>query len=137
MLSFAGRVTLTRSVIQALPSYVMQSAYIPRVICDEIDKRCRKFIWGDTDNHRNIHMVSWSNIRKPKSCGDLGLREARLINQTSMMRINWDLTMKRDDLWVQVVWSKYGCGNDTLPNINLTKAGSNLWKGICNAWEDF
>lgn len=43
-LSFAGRLTLTKSVIQALPSYIMQSAYIPRHLCDDIDKRCRSFL---------------------------------------------------------------------------------------------
>lgn len=45
-LSFAGRLTLTKSIIQALPSYVMQSAFIPRHLCDEIDKSCRRFLWG-------------------------------------------------------------------------------------------
>lgn len=46
MLSFAGRLTLTKSVLQSLPTYVMQSAYIPRSICDKTDKRCRSFVWG-------------------------------------------------------------------------------------------
>lgn len=43
-LSFAGRVTLTQSVLQVLPTYVMQSVYLPRHICDKIDKKCRKFV---------------------------------------------------------------------------------------------
>lgn len=43
-LAFAGRVTLTQLVLQTLPTYVMQSAYLPRHICDQIDKRCRKFV---------------------------------------------------------------------------------------------
>lgn len=42
-LSFAGQLTLTKSVIQALPTYIMQSAFIPRSLCDEIDKKCRSF----------------------------------------------------------------------------------------------
>lgn len=46
MLSFAGRLTLTKSVLQSLPSYVIQSAYVPRSICDEIDKRCRNYFVG-------------------------------------------------------------------------------------------
>lgn len=43
-LSFTGRVTLAKSVIQEIPVYVMQSSVIPRSICDEIDKICRGFI---------------------------------------------------------------------------------------------
>lgn len=57
-LSFAGRVTLTKSVLQALPSYVMQSAYIPRHICDEIDNKCRRFVWGEADGERRWHTVN-------------------------------------------------------------------------------
>lgn len=117
MLSFAGRVTLTKSVIQALPSYVMQSVYIPRFMCDEIDKKCRKFIWVDIDDHTKLHMVSWSDMCRPKDGGGLGLREARLINQTSMMKVNWVRMMNTEDLWVQVVRSKYGCAGDTIPRI--------------------
>lgn len=45
-LSFAGRLTLTKTIIQALPTYVMQSALIPKHLCDEIDKRCRRFLGG-------------------------------------------------------------------------------------------
>lgn len=45
-LSMAGRVTLARSVIQAMPSYVMQSAFLPRALYDEIDKKCRILFGG-------------------------------------------------------------------------------------------
>lgn len=61
-LSYAGRVTLVKSVLQAMPSYVMQFTCIPRAVCDEIDKRCRSFIWGDSENHNKIHTVAWNNL---------------------------------------------------------------------------
>lgn len=79
-LSFAGRLTLTKSVVQALPTYVMQFALIPRHLCDEIDKRCRSFFWGDIVEDRYLHTVSWSKICMPKEWGRLGLRSDRNIN---------------------------------------------------------
>lgn len=45
-LSFTRRLTLTKLVVQALPTYVMQSAALPKYICEEIDKKCRNFLWG-------------------------------------------------------------------------------------------
>lgn len=42
-LSLAGRLTLCKPVIQALPAYVMQGAWLPRSVCDVIDKRCHDF----------------------------------------------------------------------------------------------
>lgn len=43
-LSFAGRVTLTKSVLQALPTYAMQTVNLPMSVCEEVDKICRGFI---------------------------------------------------------------------------------------------
>lgn len=43
-LSFARRLTLTKSDLQSLPSYSMQSTFVPWLICDEIDKKCHNFL---------------------------------------------------------------------------------------------
>lgn len=43
-LSLAGRITLAKSTITTLASYAMQTAKIPRTVCDDIDKRTRRFI---------------------------------------------------------------------------------------------
>lgn len=53
--SFAGRVTLTKSVVQAMSIYVMQSCELPRGICDEVDKLCKSFNWGDEGNQRKLY----------------------------------------------------------------------------------
>lgn len=65
-LSFAGRLTLTKSVIQAMPTYVMQSSLLPKFVCDEVDKRCRRFLWGDANGEKHIHTVGWNKVCKPK-----------------------------------------------------------------------
>lgn len=43
-LSLSGRLTLTQSVLAALPAYVMQTSSIPRQICHELDRKCRNFV---------------------------------------------------------------------------------------------
>nr|KYP59202.1 Putative ribonuclease H protein At1g65750 family [Cajanus cajan] len=43
-LSFARRLTLTKSVLTALPSYTMQTIWLPRNICHDIDKKNRQFL---------------------------------------------------------------------------------------------
>lgn len=134
-LSFAGRLTLTKSVVQALPTYVMQSVELPKYLCAEIDKKCRKFLWGDMEGDRHMHTVSWSKVCSPKSWGGLGLRAAHKINQASMVKVGWQLATKKEDLWVKVIRAKYKCGSDLLPRIGKDKPGSNLWKGICHTWD--
>lgn len=135
-LSMAGRLTLTKSVIQSLPTYVMQSAFVPRYICDEIDKKCRSFVWGDSAVERKVHLVNWQKICSPKEWGGLGLRSARMINHTSLMKAGWHLTTRREDLWVKVVKAKYKCGSDLVPKISRERGGSNFWRGLCNSWKE-
>lgn len=109
---FVDRVPLTIFVVQAHSSYVMQVAYIPHFKCDEIDNRCKKFIWGDSETDHSVHTVSWSKISKPKPLGGLVPREAKNINQTAMLKLNWNWVNNMNDVWVQLIRSKYGCGND-------------------------
>jgi hypothetical protein len=45
-LSFAGRVTLAKSVIKAVPIYPMMTTVIPKSCIEEIQKLQRRFIWG-------------------------------------------------------------------------------------------
>lgn len=43
MLFIEGRATLTKSVLQTILSYIMQSVILPSFVCDEIDKNNRAF----------------------------------------------------------------------------------------------
>jgi hypothetical protein len=71
-LSLAGRITLAKSVIQAIPIYPMMFMPMPKSCLDEIEKIQRAFIWGDTGDKRKARMVGWETITKPKSSGGLG-----------------------------------------------------------------
>lgn len=61
-LLMAGRVTLCKSVILALPLYTMQFIAFPKAICNEIEKFCRRFIWGDTKSRKRVHLINWKQI---------------------------------------------------------------------------
>jgi hypothetical protein len=56
-LSFAGRVTLAKSDLEAIPIYPMMSAIIPKACIEDIERPQRNFIWGDTDTTRKYHAV--------------------------------------------------------------------------------
>ena len=56
-LSFAGRLTLCKSVLAAIPTYQMQTSLLLVSICDSIDRTCRSFLWGDSDKKRKLPLV--------------------------------------------------------------------------------
>ena len=45
-LSLAGRITLAKSTLTTMANYSMQSAKLPRTICDDVDKRVRRLFMG-------------------------------------------------------------------------------------------
>lgn len=70
-LSFAGRVTLAKSVIEVMPLYPIMTNKIHKAVIEEINCMYRKFILGDTPEHRKLYDVSWNAITKPKDQGGL------------------------------------------------------------------
>lgn len=57
-LSLAGRITLCKAVLATIPLYPMQAAAIPKQTCKEIEKLCRRFIWGQKEGKDKIHLVN-------------------------------------------------------------------------------
>lgn len=102
LLNKAGRITLAKSVLNSIPTYYMQIAWLPQAICDQIDRVSREFIWkGTTD--KGIHLVGWNTITKPKKHGGLGIRRAREANTALLGKLVWDIQQKKDKLWVEVI----------------------------------
>nr|KYP56435.1 Putative ribonuclease H protein At1g65750 family [Cajanus cajan] len=112
----------------------MQTVHIPRSICDEVDKLCRSFLWGDSPTSRKIHAISWKTICMPKDQGGLGLRSMRTVNNSFMMKNGWSLITEPNKLWVKVIRSKYKCQEGAIPRVEKKANMSNLWQGICLNW---
>lgn len=72
-LSFAGRTVLVKSVMSAIPNYVMPGEVLLIHLCEKLDKINRDFIWGPTREKRKVHQVGWDKIIKPKEEGGLGI----------------------------------------------------------------
>lgn len=44
LISFAGRLTLVKSVLMIIPTYAMQTTALPKSLCDHIEAVVRKFL---------------------------------------------------------------------------------------------
>ena len=115
-LSLAGRITLTQSVIQAIPIYAMQTTRISFGICEKIHQACRRFIWSRVANKKKINLVKWDNICQSKLSGGLGLKQVNLMNDVLLMKIGWGLIASSNSLWVKVLLSKYRLAHNALPS---------------------
>ncbi|XP_072064178.1 uncharacterized protein [Arachis hypogaea] len=75
--------------------------------CNEIDRKCKNFLWGETDNTKNVYLLNWSEINKPKNSGGLGICHAKGLNHAFMMKAGWVLIERPDALRTKVLHSKY------------------------------
>ncbi|KAL4272698.1 hypothetical protein GQ457_13G013490 [Hibiscus cannabinus] len=57
-LSMAGRITLAKFVLSAIPIYFMQSSMLPKSVCLDIERIVRAFIWGSTNQKRRVSIVN-------------------------------------------------------------------------------
>ncbi|CAN1215672.1 Putative ribonuclease H protein At1g65750 [Linum perenne] len=106
-LSLAGWITLAQSVLNAIPTYAMQSSSLPQHTTSRIDSNIRNFIWGASSDHKKPHLLSWDSICRPKEQGGLGLRKAREMNDAYLMKLGWTILKEPDRLWVQIFTDKY------------------------------
>ncbi|KAL8170546.1 hypothetical protein V2J09_022350 [Rumex salicifolius] len=131
LLNVAGRVTLTRSVISAIPTHSMSTVLLPASTCDAIDRICGNFIRGTAIGQRCIHLVNWDTVCKPHSEGGLNVRTARKANTTLIGKLGWKVLTKRDPLRIRLFLAKYKIGIGDPHDICIArKACSPTWCSI-------
>lgn len=98
-LSLAGRITLAKSTLSTIACYSMQTAKIPRTICDDIDRKTRRFVWGGNEEKRATHLLAWETLQKPRNHGGVGLRSARQANSAFLSKLGWRVLTEPNTLW--------------------------------------
>lgn len=73
-----GRITLTKVVLEVVPTYSLMNNMIPKSCIKMIQ---RNFIWGNWDDNKHIHTVNWNSITNPKGNGGLGMRNITKMNK--------------------------------------------------------
>jgi hypothetical protein len=131
LLNKAGRMTLVKSVLNSIPNYYRQIAWLPQTTCDFIDRTARNFLWKGTSDS-GIHLVGWDKITKPKKLGGLGIRKARDANTSLLGKQVWNVHQNSDALWVKLIQHKY-LKEEALLSSDNNKSGSVTWNAIRKA----
>ena len=131
-LSRAGKEILLRTVLQALPNYVMSMFLIPKTLCHDLQQMMNMFWWGKGINHeRGIHWMSWDRMSQPKFVGGLGFKKLREFNLAMVGKQAWNIVTNPSSLVARLIKARY------FPDANFITArlGSNpsyFWRSI---WE--
>lgn len=77
---------LLKSVIQAIPTYLMGIYKFPTLVTNAISSAMARFFWGQTDSRRRIHWRSWKSMCELKCFGGLGFKDLEVFNDVLLGR---------------------------------------------------
>jgi len=103
----------------------MQGCILPSRIHANLDKVCRNFLWGSTNEKKKLHMVGWNKVTMPKNKGGLGLHATKERNTTLAAKLCWRMKEESDELRSRVLKFKYN-----RRSVSSKAPKSRLWKAI-------
>lgn len=129
LLSMAGRITLAKSVLLAIPGYFMRVVMILIGICEKIEAIVRQFVWGSSSTGRKMSLVKWEKCVQPKPQGGLGIRCLLPQNASFLMKLAFNFVSRKLSLWVKVLRSKYKI-TEVCPQVITRARCSFIWRSL-------
>ncbi|XP_058783149.1 uncharacterized protein LOC131657807 [Vicia villosa] len=133
-LSRAGKETMIKSVLQAIPTYIMSIFLLPDGVVDDIEKMINSFWWGGGSNGKGIRWMSWDNLTVSKEEGGLGFRDFRAFNMAMVAKQGWFIMSNPQALVSRVFKARY-FPRTTFFDATLGYNPSFVWRGIWKARE--
>ncbi|PKI38974.1 hypothetical protein CRG98_040626 [Punica granatum] len=110
--------------------HFQQVLKFPKGVCQEIDRLCGNFIWGNISDRRRIHLIDWNTLTQPREHEGLGFRHLESFNDALLAKIGCGLLTRLHVLWVHVLRSKYR--NRDLSGKAIARAWNSVSEGF--AW---
>lgn len=110
-----GQETLIKSVVQALPTYLMSIGLLPTKLLRELDSILRRFWWNPRDGVKHYWTpMAWSSLCKPREGGGLGFRKFADFNLAILAKLAWWVLTNKDCLCAEILEAKYKVGGNWL-----------------------
>lgn len=128
-LSYAGRRELINSTLNSMHIFWTAIFELPASIADQIEKICRRFLWGGSENVKTRNPVAWDQVCQPKEEGGIGLRRVKDWNLASICSLCFQIASNKQSLWVNYVKWKY-LKRNSFWKVKTPAKCSWAWRGI-------
>ncbi|WVZ50362.1 hypothetical protein U9M48_001621 [Paspalum notatum var. saurae] len=103
MINPAGRVTLVRVVLSAIPIYQLLALELPKWVIKAIDKIRRAFLWKGRKEINGGHcLVAWGRVQRTLDLGGLGILDLEIMGWALRMRWLWLKKTQPDRPWADL-----------------------------------
>ncbi|CAA7020228.1 unnamed protein product [Microthlaspi erraticum] len=128
-LSSAGKLTMLKAVLSAIPTYTMSCFKLPAGLCKRIQSALTRFWWDTKPDKRKMCWISWQKLTRAKKHGGLGFREIQSFNDALLAKISWRILNNPTCLLSKVLKGKY-CKDHDFLSVPITSSTSHGWRGI-------
>ena len=133
-LSKAGKLTMLKSALTAIPNHTMSCFLLPVSLCKIMQSTLTRFWWDGPDGKGKMCCVSWDTLTKPKAKGGLGLRDIQLFNQALLAKLAWRILTVPNCLLSRILLGKY-CHNKSFLEVYVPAVCSHGWHSILHGLE--
>jgi hypothetical protein len=103
-ITHGGRLTLTKSVLTALPAYIMSCIQLPQWVIDEIERLLRAFFWkGKSSVNGSDCLVAWDHVCRSLEEGGLGIKNLKIQNQCLLTKFAHRFLTEPNSPWARWV----------------------------------
>jgi hypothetical protein len=133
-MSSGAKEILIKSVLQSISTYAMGVFKFPSGLIEELSHIIRNFWWGDEENRRRMHWMSWERMARPKAQGGAGFRDLSVFNQALLARQAWRIIQHPDSLCARLLKARYFPSGDLLDTAFIQNQ-SQSWQGVVHGLE--
>ena len=130
-LSFGGRLTLVKSILEAIPVHIFQVLEPTKGALRMLEQVLARYFWGSCNTTNKTHWIKWKDICRPTSEGGLGLRCMADIVEAYSYKLWWRFR-EQNSLWAQFMYKKYWSISSSL-NIYRSSRFSPIWRRMFKA----
>ena len=98
-------------------------------LCDDINSMMGQFWWGQKNEGKKIHWLSWKHMYLAKKDGGLGFRDLKCVNIALLAKQCWRLLHNKDSLFYKVYKAKY-FSNTYFLEVAVPSHSSYAWRSI-------
>ncbi|XP_013624943.1 PREDICTED: uncharacterized protein LOC106331160 [Brassica oleracea var. oleracea] len=128
-MSKGGKEVLIKSILLALPTYVMSTFLLPLEICENLASAIAQFWWRKNPPKRGIHWAKWKKMCLPREEGGIGFRMIHEFNLALLAKQLWLLVQFPDSLVARVLRGKYYRMSSPL-RLHSVSSPSYVWTNI-------
>eukprot|EP00253_Pinus_taeda_P035972 PITA_35972 len=132
-LNLAGRTTLIKSILLALPIYQFAITLAPANIHKHMELILKSFLWqGGKQDSKRFSLVKWDQVILPFEKGGIGIRILRLANMAMRFKLIWRILSEKGDWWTKAIKRKYlnGTNSNILVDPIADRQCTPVWKLI-------